>query len=520
MKAKLLFAFLLFFSIFSTAQIQDLAQLADGELVFQTTLRDGDDKLFGYFFLYEKNISTDSVTMEYVLLDKNLNKALNGTFNEPKLKSKFIRKYHDCALLGNNLVIDKVYSMRRFGGTTSFLLNTFQIIEMDSKLVRQELKYDEGQFLPLEGDFNEQLALCKEQDAKPTVDLISTDSISGFLVKMVESFGRDSLQSKLLFLDENYNHRWTYIYSPKNNNRNFNYYRILYSKGNTIYLGMNLIRDGKYHSYEIVAFDMATGAEKYVYELDNTDLPYQRNFYLQEHNGQLNILGSYTDRESMNIGYDFTLSQGLYHIRLDSAGNELTSNHYPWINYNAKMKLNPEGYDAENYKLMPRQYYMFKDGSFSILTERFKPLHKGVILPVPIIGAIIQASTMKSERTDDFVMMNFDHDMNLVRLDTIAKEMSKDNITDYHFSEYIHDREGVVIFYVNSFKVDKKEQVVLGINTVLNGTITEEKIPLYSKKEFAIYPMPAKEGYVMLREVNEKEKLNQIRLEKLNYDAL
>ena len=127
---------------------------------------------------------------------------------------------------------------------------------------------------------------------------------------------------------------------------------------------------------------------------------------------------------------------------------------------------------------------------------------------------------MRKECTDDFVLMNFDYDMNLVRLDTIAKKFTKNNFTDYQFSEYIHDREGLVFFYINSFKADRKQQVVLGINTILNGTVTEEKLPLYSKKEYAIYPMPAKEGYVMLREVNEKKKHNQIRLEKLNYDAL
>lgn len=520
MKARILLASLLFINIISTAQIQDLAKLADGKLVYQQNLRDGDSKLFGYFFLYEKNIGIDSVTMEYVLLDKNLNKALNGTFNEPKLKSKFVRRYHDCSLLGNNLVIDKVYILKRFAGYTTFLLNTFQIINMDSNIVRRELKYSDGQFEPLVGDFNENLALIKKKEGKPSIDLFSGDSISGFLVKMVDSFGKDTLQSKLLFLDENYNHRWTYIYSPKNDNGNFNYYQVLYSQGNTLYLGMNNIRNGKYDTYQIVAIDLQTGNVKYVYELDNTELPYQRNFYLREFDGQLNILGSYTVRQSMNLGYDFTKSQGYYHIRLDSAGNELASRHLPWINYKAKLKLSPEGYDDENYKLMPRQYYMFKDGSFSILTERYKPEFKGVIIPFPIVGAIVQASTMKKKRTDDFILMNFDSEMNLVRLDTIATEMSINNVTDYHFSEYIHDREGIVIFYVNSFKANKKQQVVLGINTVLNGTITEEKIPLYSKKEFAIYPMPAKEGYVMLREVNEKEKLNQIRLEKLNYDAL
>ncbi len=36
------------------------------------------------------------------------------------------------------------------------------------------------------------------------------------------------------------------------------------------------------------------------------------------------------------------------------------------------------------------------------------------------------------------------------------------------------------------------------------------------KEKYSIDPFPAKEGYIMLREYNEKDKYNQIRLEKIN----
>jgi hypothetical protein len=65
--------------------------------------------------------------------------------------------------------------------------------------------------------------------------------------------------------------------------------------------------------------------------------------------------------------------------------------------------------------------------------------------------------------------------------------------------------------------VTHKKNDMLGINSIINGKLTQELIPLYQKKKYEITPMPAKEGYIMLREFNEKDKYNQIRLEKLNF---
>lgn len=520
MKTKLILAFLLFFSIVSIAQIQDLARLADGELILQRTLRDGDNKLYGYFFLYEKNIGIDSVTMEYVLLDKNLNKALNGTLTEPRLSTKVTRSYYDCSLMGRKLVIDRLYEIIKFGGIKELLLNTFQFIDLDSNQVGKEFKCVDGQFTDLAGEFDQEVKENKALVSKSIINVFTGDSISGFLVNNKDRKNRDHMEKDLQFYDVNKNFKWTFTYNPEGEPRNYYDYRLITTQGNTIYLGLNHVQNMLYQSYSIVALDMITGAEKYRYKFDSHSMPYQRNFLLREIDGQLNILGSYTNRLSLNTGYDFTKSLGFYRIRLDSAGNELESKHHPWINYSQHLTINDKGYDAEGFKLMPRQIFVFKSGKISILTERYKPFYKGQYIPLPIIGTIVQLATQKQPRTDDFVMFNFDREMNLLRLDTIPKELSKNNTTDFHFSEYINDREGVVFFYVNSFKVDKEKQVVLGINTMINGEITEEKIPLYSKKEYAIYPMPAKDGYVMLREVNEKEKLNQIRLEKLNYDAL
>jgi hypothetical protein len=52
----------------------------------------------------------------------------------------------------------------------------------------------------------------------------------------------------------------------------------------------------------------------------------------------------------------------------------------------------------------------------------------------------------------------------------------------------------------------------------LNQKYSYEEIAISSRKEkFSIDIFPAKEGYILMREYNEKEKYNQVRLEKLNF---
>ena len=65
-------------------------------------------------------------------------------------------------------------------------------------------------------------------------------------------------------------------------------------------------------------------------------------------------------------------------------------------------------------------------------------------------------------------------------------------------------------------KVKGKKEYELLINSIKNNAVQTEKIPLTSAKKYAIIPRPAKEGYIMLNEYNEKDKYNQIRLERLN----
>ncbi len=90
----------------------------------------------------------------------------------------------------------------------------------------------------------------------------------------------------------------------------------------------------------------------------------------------------------------------------------------------------------------------------------------------------------------------------------------------FRTSQYLNEDNDVVFFYRDFQKDDetKDKNWILFINTLINGKFNQEQVKISSKDDkFFILPYVAKEGYILLREFNKKDKYNQIRLEKLNY---
>lgn len=84
MKHIYLFILFIILSFSSKAQMQNLYEMSTGELKYSKILFD-DNSLWGYFYLYELDKLKDSTKMEYIVLDKNLNKLYNGNFYEKKI---------------------------------------------------------------------------------------------------------------------------------------------------------------------------------------------------------------------------------------------------------------------------------------------------------------------------------------------------------------------------------------------------------------------------------------------------
>ena len=504
MKFKLL-TLCLFCSLFTFSQMQDLAKLADGEQVFNTILFDSYENLYGYFYIYQVD-KKDKKTLqyEYVVLDKNLNKVNNGTFEGPARRFPLEPKFYNCTLMGDNLILDKIY----VGQDGLSYLNTVQIISLKNNTVSVEKQYKNNEFVDAD-TYNLKIFSLAYAKTRYFISALSNKYNSGFFVV-------DNKNDKeISFFNCNFKKQWSYAFNGKDSlNIVHSNFKIKMLKDNAIYATeVCTDKTKKTTSYKITAIDFTTGKKKYDYEMNtNKDKLYYTYGNFKAINNKLIITGYYNN----NLGYlDFRqYFKGLYKIMLDENGKEVEKSYHPWSDFNSKIKLSHKGRAKGNYYLNNKNYFVFEDGSVSILDEMYKP-EKNHLWFVPIIGFF----TNTPQKTKNFIIFNFDTKFNLSRVDTIRKDVTYDNVTDYLFSQTLKKSNGVVFFHTNIMKDSKthKKNNMLGINSIIDGKLNQELIPLSQKKEYEIIPMPAKEGYIMLREYNEKDKYNQIRLEKLNY---
>jgi hypothetical protein len=488
--------------------MQDLAKLAEGKPIFNTILFDSSDNLYGYFYLYQIDTKDKkTVQYEYVVLDKNLNKVNNGTFDGP-VKTLFIDpEFDDCTLMGDNLILDKLYLNRNQGGASSYL-NTVQIISLKNNTVSPEKQFLNKEFVDVD-TYNLKLFSLAFAKKRYSISAYSNNFNSGFFVTDIYN------DTEISFFKSNFQKQWSYTFNGKDSlNILHSNFKIRLLKDNVIYASEECYdKTKKINSNKILAIDYTTGKKKYDYEINsNKGKLYHTYESFNTFDNKLVIMGYYNNI----VGYlDFrSYYIGLYKIVVDDKGNEIDKKYHTWSDFSSIIKLSHKGRTKGNYNLNDKKYYVFNDGSVSILNEMYKP-HKNPLWFVPVVSWF----TGSPERTKDFVILNFDNKFNLNRVDTIRKDVTKYNVTDYLFSQTLKNNNGMVFFHTNTMKdpVTHKKNDMLGINSIINGKLTQELIPLYQKKKYEITPMPAKEGYIMLREFNEKDKYNQIRLEKLNF---
>ena len=112
-----------------------------------------------------------------------------------------------------------------------------------------------------------------------------------------------------------------------------------------------------------------------------------------------------------------------------------------------------------------------------------------------------------------------DKEFNLKEVKTFEKEKTKWDNNDYLFSQYLNNGKDVVFFFrdLQKDKETREKNWKLFINTLINGNFKQEVVQISEKDKYTTIPYVAKEGYILLREFNEKDKFNKIRLERLNY---
>ena len=212
MKTKLLI-FCFFITTFTFSQIQDLAKLANGKIVYSSVLHDSDENIYGYLYLYERDADTQSKTLEYVFLDKNLNKVSNKTFTN-KLYNKVFSKYYDCTLMGDYIILNKYYYyISGFISTSKPLLTTFQTISLKDNTVSAEYKYENGQFTELFADFDNMKKEYKGIETRSFVNGFNKGTFKGFFISE-SNLKKSYLEKDVKLFDEERKLVWQFEYNP------------------------------------------------------------------------------------------------------------------------------------------------------------------------------------------------------------------------------------------------------------------------------------------------------------------
>ena len=508
MKTNYYFTLLLLLTFFTVnAQMSDLAKImGDKELMSRSNIYNTDDSFYGLLLVYKGDkVDKKHRRYEYLILDKNLNKVAKKEF----INYKNAVSFYASKIIDNKILLKITYNQIHNIEKAGLRLRTYRKIDLSNNTISKEFLFAENK--PLLLDWNADKDVIERLITTPRLNSlipIKTNSTLGFLAAEFSNVRTkkripDYQIHNIKFFDNDNNLVWTYSYNKNATKNAYSKWRNIYTFGDEVILKFYNENQKHVKGITIVGIDLKNGKQTFKYVLDNKNS--ELTHYvgeIEKYGDKIYITGLYYPKHDR---YNFVKKLGLYRVTLDSLGKKISKKYIPWKTFSNQLEIDKYAKIDKGYRLDDINYFIFKDGSVSFLSEKFRA-EQDLIFHTP-------------SRTSDMVLMNMDKDFKAIDAITIKKSKSN-NSYDYLFAQYIKDNTGCVFFYKN-FKRDKekKDKVgVLGINKYINSKYSYEEIPIYSKKNnYMIDPIPAKEGYILLREYNEDDKYDQLRLEKLNY---
>jgi hypothetical protein len=258
-------------------------------------------------------------------------------------------------------------------------------------------------------------------------------------------------------------------------------------------------RKDKDINIQLIALDINTGKKVNEYCIQNDTTLYSHFLNFRLIGDTIAFYGRYLDNPKIKKSKH---SLGLYRILLDKNLHEIDKDYRNWSEvstdeYKISTKVNIN--NMENF-LQQTSILILNDGSLVVSNQEYintSPSHAKDLYFITLDSDFKNSNITKVEMNKYFFYKTY-------------------SIDSFLFSQYMSNSNSVLICFENKLKVKGKEETELVINTIKNRKVFTERIPLTSSKKYAIYPRPAKDGYIMLNEFNETDKYNQIRLEKLN----
>lgn len=509
MKKIYLLTSVLFQTLFYS-QTQDLAALASGQYIGMNALFDEKDNLYGYVSLYSYGKSGEKTKkFEYVFLDKNLNPIANKEFEGDITAGSYLG-YVD--FKGQIILAPSEMDYSLVKSKEIFTPGSM-IIDPKTNTITRKIYYDyqNGTFKEISQPKNwkEQRKENREEKKEKGYNYVSyvfEIKEGGYLALEFNDYGKYINNNSLIKFDDDKKEVWRYKYNTSGDKKVNEQLTLIEKDENNIYFILEN-KDKSDKRFSLLVLDMKTGKE--ISRKSITDLS-------PETIDGITSLISYNyksidndktfDDKIVILGRNRPPGQpnGFARMMIDKTSFDVDQK---VLTFNPDLKkfipkVGSYGIVEAGYYLDPRDVFFLKDGSIGILLEKYKP-----------------QGQYNASKTTDLVYVNTDKDFKVKDVQVFEKEKTKWFNNDYLFSQYLNGGKDLVFFFrdYQKDKVTKEKKWNLFINTIIDGKFKQEVVPISEKDNFIVTPYVAKEGYILLREYNEKQKFNKVRLERLNY---
>lgn len=502
----LLFAF--FLPITAQSQIQKMSALSANKFLGVTTIYDdqGDD-VWGYVSLYQKDkVEKEFLELEYVILDKNLNKIGSNTFTQFYVNTWFIDVYPTIrrAVKKQNIL----YLSIQFSESSDAGSMFFRKINLDDFSISDAEVVQESQ----KKQFTNETSFKELGKIQPLYGL----GIHGYIgyngKNKSDQYGNLYLDvSDFDIYDLDLNKKWSLVYE-KSKNKTEKYFVVKVTKEYILLHKSVKTKENKkqWHS-TLEVFDFSTGQNILTIEKEDEHHLFDEDIITIKDNKLViyDMMFNHNKKEERNYNNIIGYSCREYDLKSRTLSNQRI---LKWDAFKSYLNIDEFGKIDNDFYIHPTGITTSSDGKTVIAFEGFKPTKNTHILDLYMVELDEQfkiESFLKVEKFKNKIQ----------KLEAYGNYLSNNGYFDYLYSQKIKGDDFVYFYQDNEKELGlltrlKTNNWVLGIITYSDGQFNQQKINLKTG-EGKIYPMKAKNGYILLREVTGKE--TELRLEKINY---
>ena len=539
MKIKLLFL-MLFTTVLSFAQIKKIGELSSNKLLDSKIIYEEDNEnIYGYLLLFEKDkVDANESVFDLVLLDKNLNKVGTSSFAQETFSSwliklssciYFAKKSKDnlfVAIGQSNPMLESLMDrMVSDKGTTGFRVLNLKDFTISQNYFNKNYKF---QLQTEKFDMQHPSKMMKEMKEMRFAKLTTN---GGFLVSDLDYMSamnetiaasypkapktKGNRQKEFHYFDMDFQEKWVYKFNQDEKSKSFykyNYYmnvendfvfiKKFYKKDNDVTPEL---------SFDIV--DEATGERKFEISLASaaSSLIFEN---LQVIDNKIIVFASVYDFDDKG-DYRYDRKKGYVKMVYDQkTGKQLSEDFFKWDALAGELDIDENGKIKSYGFIHFLEFKCDKDGKTVIIAEGYKPESSTKILDLFTIVLDEKLKVVSFNKIDKFVNK-------IDKIEAYGSSLENMGAFDYMYSQKLPGG-GYVFYYSDNEKVSyssrRDPKWILGVITYVDGVFDFQKVPLTTKNG-RIYPIKAKNGYILLREVSNDEKNNdsEIRLERINY---